>query len=192
LGIQLPSTHRMKSGGRSLSPKPHRCDAQERNAMYHCNNNNDNFHAEKYKNQPRHPQDPYNMARLDAGTRGITAESHNSGGLGPQRSVEGWIIFVTGLDQEAQEDDILDVFSEYGPVKSIHVHLDIQTGFCKGYALIEYNEKSEAQDAINALHGTTLLGKSLKVDWAFVGGGDATSSTSMRVEGVSRKKAKRG
>lgn len=84
--------------------------------------------------------------------------------------------------------DIRDAFSEYGPVKSVHVNLDLQTGFCKGYALIEYNEKSEAQDAINALHGTELLGKSVKVDWAFVGGG---GDSSMGVEGVPRKKTKR-
>lgn len=190
----------MKSGGRSPSPEPHRCDTQERNSRYIGKNNDDNcisnqWHADTNKNQPinrRRREDPYNMTRLDTGTRGIRAESHDSGGLGPQRSVEGWIIFVTGLGEEAQEDDILDAFSEYGPVKSVHVHLDLQTGFCKGYALIEYNEKSEAQDAINALHGTTLFGKSLKVDWAFVGGGDATSSTSMRVEGIARKKSKRG
>lgn len=158
------------------------------------NSSNEQWRADRYENQPisrRRREDPYNMTRLDVGSRGITAESQNGGGLGPQRSVEGWIIFVSGLNEEAQEDDIRDAFSEYGPVKSVHVNLDLQTGFCKGYALIEYNEKSEAQDAINALHGTELLGKSVKVDWAFVGGGSDTTATSMTVEGVPRKKAKR-
>jgi RNA recognition motif-containing protein len=37
--------------------------------------------------------------------------------------------------------------------------------------LIEYTKKSEAQDAINTLHGAKLLGKTINVDWAFVGGG---------------------
>ena len=69
--------------------------------------------------------------------------------------------------------DIRDRFAEYGPINSIRVNLDSLTGFSKGYALIEYSKKSEAQDAINALHGADFLGKTINVNWAFVGGGSA-------------------
>ena len=65
--------------------------------------------------------------------------------------------------------DITDAFSEFGQINNARVNLDSLTGFCKGYALIEYTKKSEAQDAINALHGKELLGKVINVDWAFVG-----------------------
>mmetsp|Transcript_27416 Transcript_27416/g.26215 ORF Transcript_27416/g.26215 Transcript_27416/m.26215 type:complete len:135 (+) Transcript_27416:111-515(+) len=86
---------------------------------------------------------------------------------GPLQSIEGWIVFVTNVHQEAQEDDILDKFSEYGDVKNIHVNLDRRTGFVKGYALVEFDSREEAKDAIKKMNGKELLGQSVGVDWAF-------------------------
>lgn len=87
---------------------------------------------------------------------------------GPLKSVEGWVIFITGLNAEAQEDDITDACSEYGTVKLVKMNFDRTTGLGKGYALVEYEKQSEAQDAINNLHGSKYLGKAIGVHWAFV------------------------
>lgn len=65
--------------------------------------------------------------------------------------------------------DIRDTFIDFGQIKNIHFNLDRQTGLCKGYALVEYNNRSDAQDAINTMHGKKMLGKTINVDWAFVG-----------------------
>ncbi len=75
-------------------------------------------------------------------------------------------IYVGNLSFDATQDDINQIFAEYGSVKSVKLPTDRETGRVRGFAFVEMGGDSEEQAAITALDGAEWMGRTLKVNKA--------------------------
>ncbi len=74
-------------------------------------------------------------------------------------------VYVGNLSFDATEQQVRDLFAEYGTVDSVSWITDRDTGRFRGFAFVEM-ENSAAAAAIKALDGTDLDGRALKVNEA--------------------------
>lgn len=94
------------------------------------------------------------------------------GGLVLIESVlETWLersvtIYVGNLSFQATEDDLREVFAEYGEVSRISLPTDRETGRKRGFAFVEMKDESKEDLAISELDGAEWLGRELKVNKA--------------------------
>lgn len=45
--------------------------------------------------------------------------------------MEGWVIFVAGLNEEVTEEEVEDKFADFGKIREVRMNLDHQTGYVK-------------------------------------------------------------
>lgn len=75
-------------------------------------------------------------------------------------------IFVANIERKVTQDQLEDLFKEYGEIASLKLITDRDTGMSKGYAFVEMPNDDEAQKAIDALNETDLMGRTLAVNEA--------------------------
>lgn len=75
-------------------------------------------------------------------------------------------IFVGNLAKDVTEDDLQELFSEYGNIKSIKVIRDLFSGESKGFGFIEMPGNEQAQKAMSELNTRELKGKKIVVNEA--------------------------
>ena len=75
-------------------------------------------------------------------------------------------IYVGQLDYSVTEDDLKDAFSEFGDVSSVKIITDRSSGQSKGFGFVEMPNDSEADKAMNALNGSQLKDREIKVSQA--------------------------
>jgi RNA recognition motif-containing protein len=75
-------------------------------------------------------------------------------------------IYVGNLSYEVTQEDLNEVFAEYGTVKRVHLPTDRETGRMRGFAFVEMQSEAEEDKAIQALDGAEWMDRSLKVNKA--------------------------
>ena len=75
-------------------------------------------------------------------------------------------LYVGNLNFSTDSDSIHNLFSQYGDVVSVNLVTDRMTGRPRGFGFVEMGSAEAARAAQNALNGTELDGRQLRVDEA--------------------------
>lgn len=75
-------------------------------------------------------------------------------------------IFVGNLASDVKEEDLTNLFSEFGQVKEVKIIRDLFTQQSKGFGFVEMPGLAEAQKAINSLNTMDVKGKKITVNEA--------------------------
>jgi RNA recognition motif-containing protein len=86
-------------------------------------------------------------------------------------------LYVGNLPYESGEQELQDLFAQFGSVESVRVMRDMATGRARGFGFVEMTTDEEAVKAASGLNGYQLGGRALTVNEArpkpaFAGGGD--------------------
>ncbi|MGB0291423.1 MAG: RNA recognition motif domain-containing protein [Luteolibacter sp.] len=75
-------------------------------------------------------------------------------------------MYVGNLPFQTSNDELQELFSNYGTVTDIHMPMDRDSGRPRGFAFVTMSSKDEMVAAIKALDGEDLGGRPLRVNEA--------------------------
>jgi len=73
-------------------------------------------------------------------------------------------LFVGGLPYATQQDEVRDLFAQYGEVASATIVRDRFTNQSRGFGFVEMGTEEQAAEAIKSLNGTDFGGRKLVVN----------------------------
>ncbi|MBN2251100.1 MAG: RNA-binding protein [Candidatus Altiarchaeota archaeon] len=73
-------------------------------------------------------------------------------------------LYVGGLPFSVTDDQLKTLFQSHGTVESAKVITDRYSDQSRGFGFVEMSSQQEAEKAIQALNGTELEGRTLKVN----------------------------
>lgn len=75
-------------------------------------------------------------------------------------------IGVFGLSMSTTERELEEQFGKFGPIEKVQVVLDGQSGRSRGFAFIYYDNMEDACSAREAMTGSDLDGRKVRVDFS--------------------------
>ena len=75
-------------------------------------------------------------------------------------------IFVGNLPFRAEQEDVIELFAQFGEVTNCALPLERDTGRKRGFAFIEMADESTEEAAIEGLQGAELMGRPLRINKA--------------------------
>jgi len=73
-------------------------------------------------------------------------------------------LYVGGLPYSVTDEQLVELFESHGTVESAKVITDRYTDRSRGFGFVEMGTQAEAEQAIQALNGSELDGRSLTVN----------------------------
>jgi len=73
---------------------------------------------------------------------------------------------VTNLSDDTTEDDLMEMFRNYGSVARVYLVKDKELNTSRGFAFVTFQNRKDAQIAMNALNGTGWDHLILSIEWA--------------------------
>ena len=75
-------------------------------------------------------------------------------------------LYVGNLAKSTTQDELTALFTQAGPVSSVEIIKDRDTGESKGFGFITMNDQADADKAISMFNAYSLAEKELKVNIA--------------------------
>jgi cold-inducible RNA-binding protein len=75
-------------------------------------------------------------------------------------------IYVGNLNFKTTEDEVKQLFEQYGSVTSVKLITDRDTGRPRGFGFVEMDDDQAGDTAVESLNGTEYAGRNLKVNVA--------------------------
>ena len=75
-------------------------------------------------------------------------------------------LYVGGLPYQTNDNDLISLFEQIGPVTSATVIIDRATNRSKGFGFVDIDSTEDGQQAISQLNGSSLGGRTITVNEA--------------------------